>query len=132
MAIGHVRYSTTGSPKPQNVQPLVIEYSKGLVAVAHNGTLTNASATLAAANTNLVAVVAQLNQPLQNLANVMSNLNVQVQANTNFVSEVSKLVVDLDGLIEGFKRHWFLRGAFKQKPTNAPPAKATAPKSRRR
>ncbi|MFP4056297.1 MAG: amidophosphoribosyltransferase [Candidatus Brocadiia bacterium] len=42
MAIGHVRYSTTGSPKPQNVQPLVIEYSKGLVAVAHNGTLTNA------------------------------------------------------------------------------------------
>jgi len=42
MAIGHVRYSTTGLPKPQNVQPLVIEYSKGLVAVAHNGTLTNA------------------------------------------------------------------------------------------
>jgi amidophosphoribosyltransferase len=42
MAIGHVRYSTTGSPKPQNVQPLVIEYSEGLVAVAHNGTLTNA------------------------------------------------------------------------------------------
>ena len=44
MAIGHVRYSTTGSPRPQNVQPLVIEYSKGLVAVAHNGTLTNARA----------------------------------------------------------------------------------------
>jgi len=42
MAIGHVRYSTTGSPRPQNIQPLVIEYSKGLVAVAHNGTLTNA------------------------------------------------------------------------------------------
>jgi len=44
MAVGHVRYSTTGSPKPQNVQPLVIEYSRGLVAVAHNGTLTNARA----------------------------------------------------------------------------------------
>ncbi len=43
MAIGHVRYSTTGSPKPQNIQPLVIAYSKGLVAVAHNGTLTNAA-----------------------------------------------------------------------------------------
>jgi len=42
MAIGHVRYSTTGSPRPQNIQPLVIEYSKGLIAVAHNGTLTNA------------------------------------------------------------------------------------------
>jgi len=42
IAIGHVRYSTTGSPRPQNIQPLVIEYSQGLVAVAHNGTLTNA------------------------------------------------------------------------------------------
>ncbi len=42
MAIGHVRYSTTGAPKPQNIQPLVLEYSQGLVAVAHNGTLTNA------------------------------------------------------------------------------------------
>jgi len=42
MAVGHVRYSTTGAPRPQNVQPLVIEYSKGVIAVAHNGTLTNA------------------------------------------------------------------------------------------
>lgn len=44
MAIGHVRYSTTGSSRLQNVQPLVIEYSRGLIAVAHNGTLTNALA----------------------------------------------------------------------------------------
>jgi amidophosphoribosyltransferase len=43
MSIGHVRYSTTGSPRTQNIQPLVIEYSKGMVAVAHNGTLTNAA-----------------------------------------------------------------------------------------
>lgn len=44
LAIGHVRYSTMGGArKPQNVQPLVLEYSKGLIAVAHNGNLTNAS-----------------------------------------------------------------------------------------
>jgi amidophosphoribosyltransferase len=43
LAIGHVRYSTTGSSKkPQNVQPLVLEYSKGLFCVAHNGNLVNA------------------------------------------------------------------------------------------
>ncbi len=42
LAIGHVRYSTMGSQKPQNVQPLVLEYSKGLLAVAHNGNLVNA------------------------------------------------------------------------------------------
>jgi amidophosphoribosyltransferase len=42
MAIGHVRYSTTGASKTQNIQPLVIDYSEGLVAIAHNGNLTNA------------------------------------------------------------------------------------------
>lgn len=42
IAVGHVRYSTTGSSRPQNIQPLVIDYSNGLVAVAHNGNLVNA------------------------------------------------------------------------------------------
>ena len=41
-AIGHVRYSTAGSSRPQNIQPLVVDYSDGLIAVAHNGTLVNA------------------------------------------------------------------------------------------
>ena len=42
MAIGHVRYSTTGSSKLANSQPLLSEYSRGQVAVAHNGNLVNA------------------------------------------------------------------------------------------
>ena len=42
MAVGHVRYSTTGAKRVQNIQPLVIEYSRGVVAIAHNGNLTNA------------------------------------------------------------------------------------------
>ena len=41
-AIGHVRYSTAGSSNIGNAQPLVVEYSKGFIAVAHNGNLTNA------------------------------------------------------------------------------------------
>ncbi len=43
IAIGHVRYSTTGSSKAVNSQPLLAEYSDGQVAVAHNGNLVNAS-----------------------------------------------------------------------------------------
>ena len=43
MAIGHVRYSTTGSSQIANSQPLLSEYSRGQVAVAHNGNLINAS-----------------------------------------------------------------------------------------
>ncbi|MGH7901181.1 MAG: amidophosphoribosyltransferase [Thermodesulfobacteriota bacterium] len=42
-AIGHVRYSTTGSSHRKNSQPLVITYSRGQLAIAHNGNLTNAS-----------------------------------------------------------------------------------------
>ena len=43
-AIGHVRYSTTGSSKLCNAQPLLRQYSMGPVAVAHNGNLINAAA----------------------------------------------------------------------------------------
>ncbi len=42
MAIGHVRYSTTGSSGLRNAQPLTVEYSQGPVSVAHNGNLINA------------------------------------------------------------------------------------------
>lgn len=41
IAIGHVRYSTTGESGPVNAQPLVFHYLKGMVALAHNGNLTN-------------------------------------------------------------------------------------------
>jgi amidophosphoribosyltransferase len=42
MAIGHVRYSTTGSSTLMNAQPYKVDYSRGQVAVAHNGNLVNA------------------------------------------------------------------------------------------
>lgn len=42
MAIGHVRYSTTGGKNVNNIQPLVIRHIKGNLAVAHNGNLVNA------------------------------------------------------------------------------------------
>lgn len=41
LAIGHVRYSTTGSSTAKNVQPLLINHKNGFIAVAHNGNLTN-------------------------------------------------------------------------------------------
>jgi amidophosphoribosyltransferase len=41
-AIGHVRYSTTGESHIKNAQPFVVEYSRGGVAVAHNGNFVNA------------------------------------------------------------------------------------------
>jgi amidophosphoribosyltransferase len=42
LACGHVRYSTTGSSSAANIQPLLLRSANGLLAVAHNGNLTNA------------------------------------------------------------------------------------------
>ena len=42
MAIGHVRYSTTGFSRKENAQPMVVRHKKGNLAVVHNGNLTNA------------------------------------------------------------------------------------------
>lgn len=42
LAIGHVRYSTTGSSLLANTQPLMVNFSGGQISLAHNGNLTNA------------------------------------------------------------------------------------------
>jgi amidophosphoribosyltransferase len=44
MAVGHVRYSTTGSSTLLNAQPILVGCNKGLVATAHNGNIVNAHA----------------------------------------------------------------------------------------
>ena len=44
MAIGHVRYATTGETVLRNVQPLFADFAFGGLAIAHNGNLTNAYA----------------------------------------------------------------------------------------
>ena len=41
VAIGHVRYSTTGSSDIKNAQPFQVDYARGSLAIAHNGNLVN-------------------------------------------------------------------------------------------
>jgi amidophosphoribosyltransferase len=43
IAIGHTRYSTTGSSELKNAQPLTMDCKRGRIAIAHNGNLTNAA-----------------------------------------------------------------------------------------
>jgi hypothetical protein len=60
---------------------------------------------------------------LINLADITRNLNVQVQANSNLLWGISKTVTDSDDFIQGLKKHWLLRSAFKTKATNQPSIK---------
>ena len=43
IGVGHVRYSTAGASTMENAQPLVLNYVKGTLALAHNGNLINAN-----------------------------------------------------------------------------------------
>jgi len=43
IALGHTRYSTTGSSQLKNAQPLTVDCARGQIAIAHNGNLTNAA-----------------------------------------------------------------------------------------
>lgn len=92
-------------------------------------TFSNANATLAdvrrvaqTADTNLTTLALNLDRSLTSLASLTSNLNAQVEHNTNLLAEISAAIVHTDGLVQGLKRHWLLRSAFKEKPP-AKPAK---------
>jgi ABC-type transporter Mla subunit MlaD len=91
-------------------------------------TLGTANEILISANTNLTAVALRLDQSLENLANLTSNLNAQAQANTNILSNISSIITHSDEMVQGLKRHWFLRSAFK---TNQP-SKKSVPKAGKR
>jgi len=90
--------------------------------------LTNANSLVANTDTNLTLLVSELSRSLDSLAGITSNLNSQVQLNTNLVKSVSDTIVHSDEFIQGLKRHWLLRSAFKTPKTNSPSATpATAP-----
>jgi len=88
-----------------------------------NGTLTNVNLAITNVNTNLAAMFQEVGSSLDNVADLTSNLNHQVQVNSNMLAEVSKIIVDSDNFIQGLKHHWLLRSAFKPAKTNAPPRK---------
>jgi len=92
----------------------------------------NANAALASVDTNLVAVAEKLSLSLDNLANITGNLNAQVQTNTNILGAISAAVTHTDDLVQGLKRHWLLRSAFKTRTTNQPPSRPLLPPSRPR
>ncbi|MDB6034944.1 MAG: Mammalian cell entry related domain protein, partial [Verrucomicrobiales bacterium] len=90
-------------------------------------TLGSASATMGAAQTNLTMLSTNILTSLENVANLTSNLNAQVQANALILSQISELVVHSDEMVQGLKRNWLLKSAFTQK-TNQPPQSIVKPR----
>jgi hypothetical protein len=84
--------------------------------------LTNVNTVLTNADAALISLSENLARSLENLAGITSNLNSQVQANTNLITAISDAIVHTDEFVQGLRRHWLLRSAFRTKATNAPPA----------
>ncbi len=89
-AIGHVRYSTTGSSLLVNAQPLVINYHYGTMAIAHNGNLTNAN---------------ELREKLERMGSIFqtttdSEIIVHLLAKPSFHNKIDRLIYTL-GEIKG-------------------------------
>jgi len=94
--------------------------------------LANANLLLAHTDTNLVALMESFGDSLNNLAGITSNLHAQVDANTNILSSISQAVINTDDLVQGLKRHWLLRSAFKKPPEadkEAKPQRVTSPRN---
>ncbi len=94
-------------------------------------TLETVNATLSHTDTNLTQLVDELARSLDNLADITGNLKNQVLANSNILSSISKSIVDADDFVQGLKRHWLFRSAFRSKETNAPPLRVTPLRSPR-
>lgn len=73
--------------------------------------LTKANSLVGHLDTNVTAT-------LMNLADITSNLNAQVQSNSNMLETISKTVQDYDTFVQGLKHHWLLRSAFKKENQN--------------
>lgn len=86
----------------------------GTLATA-NVTLTNANQTIAHTDANVTMLATNLDSTLINVANITSNLNQQVQSNSNLVKSISDTIIHSDEFIQGLKHHWLLRSAFKNK-----------------
>jgi len=83
------------------------------------GALTNLNSLLVNTDTNLNALTASVGVTLENIAGITSNLNAQVQANSNLLWGIYKTVMDSDNLVQGLKHHWLLRSAFRTPATNS-------------
>jgi hypothetical protein len=94
---------------------------------------TNAEQTTQSVVANVDTNLVLLSMTLDHLADITSNLNAQVQANTNMLGVISKTVGDADDFVQGLKRHWLFRSAFKpenQENANAPPSDLLSPRLR--
>ena len=92
IAIGHVRYSTTGASLRENAQPMVVKYKMGQLALAHNGNLVNAAELRASMEEN--GTIFQTSSDTEVIANLISRYRV---GSDNIDNTLIKVMNDIKG-----------------------------------
>lgn len=90
MAVGHVRYSTTGSNSRENAQPMVMKYVKGTLALAHNGNLVNAP--LLRRELELSGAIFQTTNDTEVMAYIIARQRLRTPAIERAVSETMNIL----------------------------------------
>ncbi|MDR2542743.1 MAG: amidophosphoribosyltransferase [Treponema sp.] len=88
MAVGHVRYSPVDQRSRSNAQPLVVRHSKGSIAIAHNGSLTNAQ-TLRE-NLQLQGTVFHTTNDTEVIINIITKKRINTNSIENAIEETMK------------------------------------------
>jgi len=112
IAIGHVRYSTTGDSQVENAQPLVARYKKGTLALAHNGNLVNADSMRELLEDS--GVIFQTSTDTEVVANMLArNFNGDILKSIKNVMEIIKgafaFVIMTEKELIGVRDHFGLR-----------------------
>ncbi|MEJ5238873.1 MlaD family protein [Limisphaera sp. VF-2] len=102
----------------------------GQILASAPATLQHATQLLARADQSVEQLTTELLSTLEHLGAITASLRQQVEANTNLLAHISDAIRHADEFVQGLKRHWLLRSAFRTRPsdTNAPPS-APAPRT---
>lgn len=92
IAIGHVRYSTTGGSIRENAQPMVVKYKIGQIALAHNGNLVNAAELRSKMEEN--GAIFQTTSDTEVIANLISRFRVSCN---NIEETLQKVMQTISG-----------------------------------
>lgn len=92
IAIGHVRYSTTGASLRENAQPMVIKYRNGQMALAHNGNLVNAGELRESLEEN--GAIFQSTIDSEVILNLISRYRI---SSTTIEEAIQKMMLDVSG-----------------------------------
>lgn len=90
IAIGHVRYSTTGASMRENAQPMVVKYKIGQLALAHNGNLVNAAELRTRMEEN--GAIFQTTSDTEVIANLISRYRVSSDNIEGTLAKVMKAI----------------------------------------